>query len=42
MGKNEGRIAEITPTQINLIEIIPDSRVGYVEKANSIVAAVSQ
>ena len=42
MGKNDGRIAEITPTQINLIEIIPDSRVGYVEKPNSIVAAVSQ
>ena len=42
MGKNDGRIVEITPTQINLIEIIPDSRVGYVEKPNSIVAAVSQ
>ena len=41
MGKNDGRIAEITPTQINLIEIVPDSRVGYVEKPNSIVAAVS-
>ncbi|MFW2177600.1 MULTISPECIES: pilus assembly protein PilP [unclassified Moraxella] len=41
MGKNDGRIAEITPTQINLIEIVPDSRVGYVEKPASIVAAAS-
>jgi type IV pilus assembly protein PilP len=41
MGKNDGRIAEITPTQINLIEIVPDSRVGYVEKPASLVAAVS-
>lgn len=41
MGKNHGRIAEITPLQINLIEIVSDSRVetGYVEKPNSIVAA---
>lgn len=41
LGKNDGRIAEITPTQINLIEIVPDSRVGYVEKPASIVAAAS-
>ena len=41
MGKNDGRIAEITTTQINLIEIVPDSRVGYVEKPASLVAAVS-
>ena len=41
MGKNDGRIAQITPTQINLIEIVPDSRVGFVEKPTSIVAAVS-
>lgn len=39
LGKNDGRIAEITPLQINLIEIVPDSRVGYVEKPNSLVAA---
>ena len=32
MVKNDGRIVEITPTQINLVKIIPDSRVGYVEK----------
>lgn len=39
MGKNDGRIAEITPLQINLIEIVPDSRVGFIEKPNSIVSA---
>ncbi len=38
MGKHHGRIVEITPSQINLIEIVPDSRVGYVEKPNSIVS----
>ena len=37
MGKNDGRIVEITPTQINLIEIIPDSRVGYVEKKTQLL-----
>ncbi len=41
IGKNDGRIAEITPTQINLIEIVPDSRVGYVEKPATLAAAVS-
>lgn len=41
IDKNDGRIAEITTTQINLIEIVPDSRVGYVEKPASLVAAVS-
>lgn len=41
LGKNDGRIAEITPSQINLIEIVPDSRVGYVEKPTSLVAAAS-
>lgn len=41
LGKNDGRIAEITPTQINLIEIVPDSRVGFVEKPATLVAAAS-
>lgn len=38
LGKNDGRIVEITPTQMNLIELIPDSRVGYVEKPSSITS----
>lgn len=41
LGKNHGRIAEITPTQINLIEIVPDSRVGYVEQPTSIAVTAS-
>lgn len=41
LGKNDGRIAEITPAQINIIEIVPDSRVGYVEKPNTLVVAAN-
>ena len=41
LGKNDGRIAEITPSQINIIEIVPDSRVGYVEKPNTLVVAAN-
>lgn len=41
MGKNYGRIVQITPTKINLIEIVPDARVGYVEKPNFIVTPAS-
>lgn len=37
MGKNDGRILEITPTQINLEEIVPDSRAGFVYKKTSLV-----
>lgn len=38
MGKNYGRIVEITPTQINMIEIVPDAQATYVEKPASLVA----
>lgn len=37
MGKNHGRILEITPTQINLEEILPDSRVGFVYQKTALV-----
>lgn len=37
MGKNHGRIVEITPTQINMIEIVEDTRLGYVEKSANLV-----
>ena len=37
MGMNQGRIVKITPTQIDLIEIIPDGREGYVERPRSLV-----
>ena len=37
MGVNHGRIIQITPTQIDLIEIVPDGREGYVERPRSLV-----
>jgi len=37
MGMNHGRIIKIGPTQIDLIEIIPDGRDGYVERPRSLV-----
>lgn len=37
MGKSDGKILEITPTQINLEEIVPDARVGFVHKKTSLV-----
>ena len=40
MGLNDGRIVEITPTQINLIEIVPDSRAGFVEKPASLTSPI--
>lgn len=40
MGMNHGRIVEITATQINLIEIVPDNRAGYVEKPASVVSPI--
>ncbi len=32
LGMNHGRVINITATQIDLIEIIPDGREGYVER----------
>jgi len=37
IGKNYGRIVGITPTQINLIEVVPDGRDGFVERPRSLV-----
>jgi type IV pilus assembly protein PilP len=37
MGTNYGRVVKITPTQIDLIEIIPDGRDGYVERPRSLI-----
>jgi len=36
LGKNHGRIAEITPSQVTLIEIVPDGRDGWVERPRSL------
>ncbi len=41
IGANDGRIVEITPTQINLIQIVPDSSSGFVEKPESLVSPIS-
>jgi type IV pilus assembly protein PilP len=41
LGLNDGRIVEITSTQINLIEIVPDSRAGFVERPQSLVSPIS-
>jgi type IV pilus assembly protein PilP len=36
MGQNEGRITEITETNISLVEIIPDGIGGFIEREASI------
>jgi len=37
IGMNQGRITHIGPTQIDLVEIIPDGREGYVERPRTLV-----
>lgn len=37
MGLNHGRIIKITPTQIDVMEIIPDGREGFVERPRSLI-----
>lgn len=37
MGMNQGRVVRITPTQIDLIEIVSDGRDGYIERPRSLV-----
>ena len=37
MGVNQGRIINITPTRIDLLEIVPDGREGYIERPRSLV-----
>ncbi len=39
MGKNHGKIVEITQGQINIMEIVPDGRDGWVERPRSLVMA---
>lgn len=36
MGQNHGEIVEITPTQIRLVEVVPDAFGGHVERENSV------
>ena len=37
MGMNQGRVVNISPTQIDLMEIVPDGREGYVERPRTLV-----
>lgn len=39
MGANNGRIVEITSTQVNLIEIVPDNQGRYIEKPTSLTSS---
>ena len=32
MGQNDGRIIQITPTQIRLVEIVPDGLGGFMKR----------
>lgn len=41
LGLNDGQVREITPTQINLVEIVPDSRAGFIEQPQSLVSPVN-
>ncbi|TVP82499.1 pilus assembly protein PilP [Thioalkalivibrio sp.] len=36
MGQNFGRITEITPREIRLVEVVPDAFGGYMERENSV------
>jgi type IV pilus assembly protein PilP len=36
MGQAEGRITDITPSKINLVEIVPDGLGGYMERPASL------
>lgn len=37
LGMNQGRIVNISPVQIDLIEIVPDGRDGFVERPRTMV-----
>ena len=37
MGKNNGRIVEISPNQITLVEVVPDGQDGYVERQRTLI-----
>lgn len=42
MGKNHGRIVDITAREISLIEVVPDGGRGYVERPKTILAQASE
>ncbi|MGV6858025.1 MAG: pilus assembly protein PilP [bacterium] len=36
LGKNYGKVTEVTPTRVNLIEVVPDGFGGFMENPTSI------
>ena len=36
VGQNDGKIVQITPSKINVAEVIPDGLGGYMERAAAI------
>jgi type IV pilus assembly protein PilP len=36
MGQADGRVTEITPSKINVVEIVPDGLGGYIERSASL------
>lgn len=36
IGKNQGRVVEISPNQVAIVEIVPDGRDGWVERPRSL------
>jgi type IV pilus assembly protein PilP len=36
MGQNHGRILQVTPREILLVEVVPDAFGGYIERDNSV------
>lgn len=44
LGQNHGRVVRITPKEIDLVEIVPDGRGGYVERPRTLqlLKAVSE
>ncbi|WP_235901687.1 pilus assembly protein PilP [Alcanivorax sediminis] len=39
MGKNFGRVAEVSDVNVSLVEIVPDGRDGWVERASNVTIA---
>jgi type IV pilus assembly protein PilP len=37
VGKNYGRIVGITPSQINIVEVVPDGKDGFIERPRSLI-----
>jgi type IV pilus assembly protein PilP len=36
LGKNHGRIVEVAPNLVSIIEVVPDGRDGWVERPRSL------